>query len=297
MSKINRVTNSRSPEREALKQGVREPLFRPHMACAGSGSRSWTIVVTTRSMYPTIPEGSRVTIEPASASELREGEVIAFRRPSRSGEQEIVVRRYRGCVEQAGVRMVVTRGDACGCDDPRAPAADVVGRVVAVRAPSVWYRCGRLGWWLVREASVVAAVAVRPPAGWLVRRCMRVEQTRDAVGTVRLTAIVAGCWLGRAALVERPEWAGETVELNGLSVRRPARRMGVGRALVRRAVALTGKQRRLVLCVGEENTGAIRLYEQEGFVRVAAGDVGRGMADDVRAASGRCVMHTRGGAL
>jgi len=63
------------------------------MACAGSGSRSWTIVVTTRSMYPTIPEGSRVTIEPASASELREGEVIAFRRPSRSGEQEIVVDR------------------------------------------------------------------------------------------------------------------------------------------------------------------------------------------------------------
>jgi ribosomal protein S18 acetylase RimI-like enzyme len=63
---------------------------------------------------------------------------------------------------------------------------------------------------------------------------------------------------------------GKTLDVIGIAVDRAQRRSGIGRALVRTAVAVARERRfrKVTLNVSTANDGAIALYESEGFVAV-----------------------------
>lgn len=115
------------------------------------------------SMWPLLRTGDRLTVEPATATSLRPGDIA-------------VVERAHGLVAHRVVTTdpLVTRGDRWTTDD--APAGDdaIVGRVRALRRWGVAVELGgRLGRGLSRlSASALTTAAVRAlrPLARLARR-------------------------------------------------------------------------------------------------------------------------------
>lgn len=85
---------------------------------------SVSFVVRGSSMSPALRTGDRVVIAAAEPGALSPGEIVLI-----GGERPRVHRVVRVDLD-AG--RIVTRGDTLAQDDPPAPLADVVGRVVSV---------------------------------------------------------------------------------------------------------------------------------------------------------------------
>lgn len=90
-----------------------------------------------RSMWPTIPSGSRVEISPCGASELEVGQIAAFERAG-----QVVVHR----VVKTSAQGVVFAGDSRARADGCIPASQVLGRARVVarrplraRLPTRWH--------------------------------------------------------------------------------------------------------------------------------------------------------------
>ena len=84
-----------------------------------------------RSMHPAIRDGESITVVPTELSEIKHGDIIAYRK-RRSVLAHRVVRIKRSERGDGDVSALVMRGDtACSCDAPVAPG-QVLGKVVAV---------------------------------------------------------------------------------------------------------------------------------------------------------------------
>jgi ribosomal protein S18 acetylase RimI-like enzyme len=70
---------------------------------------------------------------------------------------------------------------------------------------------------------------------------------------------------------------GEELLIARLVVAPAFARRGLGRALVRHAVALAGPERAVLVGTAADNAPALALYEALGFARVREGVVGRGL--------------------
>jgi hypothetical protein len=100
------------------------------------GGRACELVLRGWSMAPLMRDGDLLTVEPlAAGAGARPGEVVVAARSGLLVTHRLVSLRDG---------MAVTRGDACGGDDPPVPASDVLGRVVRVRKRS------RLSRWMGR---------------------------------------------------------------------------------------------------------------------------------------------------
>jgi len=105
-----------------------------------------------RSMWPFLPHGSVVDLRRVEARDLRAGAVVLVR----AGGHDYRLHRI---VERDGAGRVRLRGDSRGVDDGWFPAADVLGRVAAVRLPGAAGRLALRGWRLAaldRLALVVS---------------------------------------------------------------------------------------------------------------------------------------------
>ena len=117
--------------------------------------RAYTI--ESGSMTPTLPVGSEVILARTSAAELKVGEVITFREPTRTGEGAIVTHRLVRVERKDGKRFFVTKGDANGLPDAwRVPATGEGWRYV-YKLPWLGYLIAALKLPLLRLALLAAA--------------------------------------------------------------------------------------------------------------------------------------------
>lgn len=86
------------------------------------------------SMRPTLREGDRVRLVPATASDVRVGDVVV-----RAGTSGPVIHRLVGWWPSEGGSRILTKGDGAARLDPPGWRAEVVGRVVA-RVRDGWVR-------------------------------------------------------------------------------------------------------------------------------------------------------------
>ncbi len=106
------------------------------------------LVVTGRSMHPTIRHGEAVLVAPVNVQSLRFGDVVLYVRNNRLWAHRVIRRRM-----VSGVWILVTQGDGACRPDPPIAASRVVGRVVAVERSGRWHRLdtrGRRYWGLIR---------------------------------------------------------------------------------------------------------------------------------------------------
>jgi hypothetical protein len=78
------------------------------------------------SMRPTLREGDRVRLVPATASDVRVGDVVV-----RAGASGPIIHRLVGWWPSEGGSCILTKGDGAARLDPPGGRAEVVGRVVA----------------------------------------------------------------------------------------------------------------------------------------------------------------------
>lgn len=135
----------------------------------------------------------------------------------------------------------------------------------------------------VAETAPGPVIRVVTPDDWAEWRDLRLEALRDAPRAFGATladwedapeerwrARLEGTYNVVADLGERPVGMatgfprGDTVELGTLWVAPPARRCGVGTALVR-AILASAKGEQVILQVAEDNVAAVALYRRLGF--------------------------------
>ena len=89
-----------------------------------------TLVISGRSMEPTIPLGSAVVIAPVDARSLAVGDIVSLK----AGPQNsLFTHRIVAVVDRPDGRWVQTKGDANAAQDPTlVPATAIVGRTQAV---------------------------------------------------------------------------------------------------------------------------------------------------------------------
>jgi phage repressor protein C with HTH and peptisase S24 domain len=85
------------------------------------------------SMSPELGDGDRLEVVPLAGTP-RPGEVVLTTRGGRLVTHRLVA------IDGA---QAITRGDACGKDDPPVPLSSVIGRVVRVRRRKLWHRMWR----------------------------------------------------------------------------------------------------------------------------------------------------------
>ena len=103
------------------------PRFLPYRAYA----------IQTGSMSPALPVGSEAILRPARARDLRPGDVIAFHKPSGSGE--LVTHRILSVERYRGERVFVTKGDANAVPDAWRVRAEGAGWRVVASVPYAGY--------------------------------------------------------------------------------------------------------------------------------------------------------------
>jgi len=247
--------------------------------------------VASWSMYPTLWKGDQLTVEPASATGLRVGDVILFHQRGQLICHRVVALDTAG----PGVR-IVTKGDAAAaCDTPLHPD-DVLGRVVRVRPG--WHWPGslskRIDSWLARLRDEVAqrflalqglrsyrrlmralfsrgfAYYIGSPEG---RRWLRYRPSSERGGgdpeltghaDFHLLAKLAGASVG--SLHGKAGAEGYLIE--SLHVRVRYRGLGVGSGMLALAAAIAaGRSRSPVLLASIEpaNMAALRLFTKAGF--------------------------------
>ena len=91
---------------------------------------SWLrLRIATGSMRPTLRPGDEITVEPITLDALQPGELVLFR-----SRGQLVCHRL---MEVRGT-LVRTRGDATTSDGEWIDAADILGRVTAIRPRNAW---------------------------------------------------------------------------------------------------------------------------------------------------------------
>jgi signal peptidase len=117
--------------------------------------RAYTI--ESGSMTPTLPIGSEVILAKTSAAQLKPGDVITFREPTRDGTGAIITHRIVRIERKDGKRFFVTKGDANGLADAwRVPATGEGWRYV-YRLPWLGYLIAALKLPLIRLAMLATA--------------------------------------------------------------------------------------------------------------------------------------------
>jgi signal peptidase I len=104
------------------------PDFLEHARQVLSKSLPVEMRMSGSSMRPAIEDGDIITIEPASVSPLRAGDIILYQTRYDTAVIHRVIRIERGSRE----RSVVTRGDAASQNDLPVPMHRVLGRVKLV---------------------------------------------------------------------------------------------------------------------------------------------------------------------
>jgi signal peptidase I len=102
----------------------RPELLKPLIAELAAGDIPSEIRVRGDSMRPTLEEGDRVRLVPATANELRVGDLVVWQ-----GKGGPIMHRLVGWWPVGGRRML-TMGDACRRLDPPASPDRMIGRVV-----------------------------------------------------------------------------------------------------------------------------------------------------------------------
>ena len=117
--------------------------------------RAYTI--ESGSMTPTLAIGSEVILAKTSAAQLKAGDVITFREPTRAGDGAIVTHRILRIERKEGRRFFVTKGDANGLPDAwRVPATGEGWRYV-YKLPWLGYLIAALKLPFLRFALLAAA--------------------------------------------------------------------------------------------------------------------------------------------
>lgn len=93
------------------------------------------LIVTGRSMHPTIRDGEAVLVVPVDAHALRSGDIVLYVRDHRLWAHRVI--RRRGFAE---AMILITQGDSACRPDPPIAASQVIGRVIAVERFGRWYR-------------------------------------------------------------------------------------------------------------------------------------------------------------
>ena len=86
--------------------------------------------MTTGSMRPSVCEGDVLLVDQRARPPWKPGDLLLL--PPGPGRAEKLVHRVLRIEEQGGRRVVITRGDANGFEDPPTAERDVLGRVAAV---------------------------------------------------------------------------------------------------------------------------------------------------------------------
>lgn len=108
----------------AAAEEYRPELLKPLLADLTAGGITSEIQVRGGSMRPTLADGDRVRLVPATATEVRVGDLIVWQ-----GEDGPIMHRLVGWWPIGGWRML-TMGDATWRLDPPAPPGRVIGKVV-----------------------------------------------------------------------------------------------------------------------------------------------------------------------
>jgi hypothetical protein len=107
------------------------------------------------SMWPAIHDGDLINVVPASAEDLRIGDVLLCRSGTR-----LLAHRLVAITEGAGDRWLHLRGDAKGGCDAPVRAADVLGRVESVLRGDSTTPCDRQG--VAARARRLFSVIMQP---------------------------------------------------------------------------------------------------------------------------------------
>jgi signal peptidase I len=145
---------------EALVSLVREALRQQGRVCL----RLWG-----DSMWPTVPAGSLVALEPVAPERIRLGDVVAWQQ-----DGDLIAHRVVQTVRDGSTLWLVTKGDNCTVADRRLEPPAVLGRLVAVHAEgdsaqvqSGWVRGLEAIFWVSRWRlrRLAGAVGQFLPAG------------------------------------------------------------------------------------------------------------------------------------
>jgi signal peptidase len=203
-------------------------------------------VVTSGSMAPRVQPGDVVLTQPATAGELRVGQVLLFADPARPGG--LLLHRL---VSFDGAGLLVTRGDANQSDDSEHVAASAVRGVARVRVPwvglpAVWRAQGRLGLVATAAATLAGAAvlvssgrrrrpdaaAPRPAPGSSAGVTPPMTEARRRVGhdtaVVAYTSTAEASWSAGEEGTSAPS-AGRSLPPVPPAAARPGRRPGPGR--------------------------------------------------------------------
>jgi signal peptidase I len=115
-----------------------EPITAELLAEALKKSGSAQVVVSGTSMHPTLQMGWRVHVQPARGEDLRPGEIAVFR-----GDHHLTIHRLVWIERGPSGTMLVFRGDYNRVRE-RVPPGAVLGRAIAVEAPSSRRTIGRV---------------------------------------------------------------------------------------------------------------------------------------------------------
>jgi hypothetical protein len=116
------------------------------------------------SMTPTIKETEKITVKPATPSEVRVGDIVLYRKGGKLTAHRVM---------KTGSRRFIVRGDALRDSDPPVEAAQILGKVVSVeRAGRCVSLTGRAARFLHRARSRLSQI----------KRCLRFQRTRSTRG-------------------------------------------------------------------------------------------------------------------
>ncbi len=241
--------------------------------------------VVGSSMAPALVAGMRVTVESVPPESFAPGDLVCWydSRPLRG--RKVVHRFVRFAWDEEGGVHIVTRGDATGHEDPPVPAEQVIGRVVAVRRPSVATQMQTCVRRLVRTTGKVVQMMLRPVLRQIVSSSIAYgtsgrlrDEAEDAdrrPNRQRTMSSREATLLGKAvgqAFCHPCTHAGPLCwQLSGVETEACFRGLGIAARLCSELCdeAFGTGARRIVLLVFPDNRPALRLHRKLGFRRSA----------------------------
>ncbi len=86
------------------------------------------------SMFPAIPDGTEILIEPVEQNSIRFGDVVYLR----FNNDNIFIHRVAHFPKIDGIQYIQTWGDNNAVPDPPQPISEVKGRVVSIKKEGAW---------------------------------------------------------------------------------------------------------------------------------------------------------------
>jgi RimJ/RimL family protein N-acetyltransferase len=255
------------------------------IAVERGASARFCFPVVGRSMAPALVAGMRVTVESVPPESLVPGDLVCWYDSGPWRGRKVVHRFVRFAWDEGGGVYVVTRGDASRHEDPPVPAEQVIGRVVAVRRPSVATQLKTCVRRFVRTTGKVVQMMLRPVLRQIVPPRIAYgtsDRLRDeAEGADRRPNRQRTVFSREATLLGRTvglafchpcHHAGPLCwRLSGVETEACFRGLGIAARLCRELCdeAFGTGARRIVLLAFPDNRPALRLYWRLGFRRAA----------------------------